>query len=137
MISFIIPGSPVPQGRPRFVNRGKFVTTYDPPKSKAAKKVVSEVATMAAFDAGITEPLEGPLYIDIVFSMPIPKSSKAKTGDRHIKRPDIDNLIKLVLDGIGDSRAVWRDDSQVVSINAHKMYSEKPQTWVNIARLSE
>ena len=134
-LTFTIPGPPQPQQRPRFVRQGGFVRTYDPPKSKAAKKVVSDVATMSAFDAGLTEPMAGPIVVSIVFSMPIPKSSKAVGGDRHTKKPDLDNLIKLVLDGISDSCAVWRDDNQVSEISAHKMYCERAMTWVQITEV--
>ncbi|WP_338054164.1 RusA family crossover junction endodeoxyribonuclease [Schleiferilactobacillus perolens] len=38
MIRIEVPGDPVAQGRPRFARRGKFVSTYDPPKSRAYKQ---------------------------------------------------------------------------------------------------
>jgi len=134
-LTFTIPGTPQPQQRPRFTRQGSFVRTYDPPKSKAAKKVVSDVATMAAFDAGLTEPMAGPVEVVVEFHMPIPKSSKARPDDYHIKKPDLDNLIKLVLDGISDSCAVWRDDSQVSEVAACKVYGVNPQTRVRITEV--
>ena len=89
---------------------------------------------MTAYDKGITEPVAGPLSVDLIFSMPIPKSVKAASGDKHIKKPDLDNLVKLVLDAITDSGAIWHDDSQIVAITAHKMYCTRPQTWVCITQ---
>ena len=47
----------------------------------------------------------------------------------HIKRPDTDNLVKLVLDALNG--VFWRDDSQV-QIMAIKLYSEHPRTQVEI-----
>ena len=41
MIHFKIEGKPVPQGRPRAVRMGAGVRMYDPPKSKAYKRVVA------------------------------------------------------------------------------------------------
>lgn len=131
-ISFTIPGKPQPQLRPRFTGRGGYVRTYDPAKCKAAKKIISDVATMTAFDCGLAQPLTGAISVEVIFSMPIPKSVRADTGDPHVKKPDLDNLLKLVLDAITDSGAIWADDSQVVAVSAHKMYSTKPQTYIYV-----
>jgi Holliday junction resolvase RusA-like endonuclease len=30
MVTFMVEGTPVPKGRPRFARRGKFVSTYSP-----------------------------------------------------------------------------------------------------------
>ncbi len=30
MVNFMVEGTPVPKGRPRFARRGKFVSTYSP-----------------------------------------------------------------------------------------------------------
>ena len=43
-MKLVIYGEPVAQGRPRFSRRGNFVTTYDPPKSKAYKALVKRQA---------------------------------------------------------------------------------------------
>lgn len=84
--------------------------------------------------------LEGPLVLTANFYMPIPKSfsnvmaAKAETG-RLLpdKRPDLDNLTKLLLDGLNG--VCWKDDNQVISLHAHKYYSEEPRTWVCIEQL--
>jgi len=39
------------------------------------------------------------------------------------RRKDLDNLVKLVLDAL--NREAFRDDSQVVEINARKIFSDK------------
>lgn len=137
MISFTIPGKPQPQLRPRFTGRGGYVRTYDPAKCKAAKKIIADVAAMTAHDNGFHTPVDGPVSVSLSFDMPIPKSSRAKDYDYHLKRPDIDNLTKLVLDGITDSRAVWIDDSQIVEMHIFKCYSVKPETRVFIEQTAK
>lgn len=47
----------------------------------------------------------------------------------HTRRPDADNMIKLVKDALNG--VFWRDDSQV-QISAVKLYSSRPRTQVEI-----
>jgi Holliday junction resolvase RusA-like endonuclease len=42
-------------------------------------------------------------------------------------RPDLDKLLRSTLDGLTDA-GVWRDDSQVVSISAAKVYAKNGDT---------
>ena len=63
--------------------------------------------------------------------MPIPASiseKKWKAGIIHTKKPDLDNLIKFVKDCANG--ILWHDDSQVVTIEAAKLYSEEPETRI-------
>ncbi len=67
----------------------------------------------------------------IFFYMPIPKSfSKKKQanlkGKYCITRPDIDNLIKYLLDVL--TGIAFHGDQQVVTIMAEKQYSDEPHT---------
>lgn len=68
--------------------------------------------------------------VEIVFYMRIPSSySKIRKtrleGTPHTKKPDLDNLIKNLLDrGTG---ILWTDDSRLSSIVAKKKWSEKPR----------
>jgi len=63
------------------------------------------------------------LYIE--FRLPMPKSwskkkKKEHNGEFHNKRPDIDNLLKSVLD------ALFEEDSHVHSVKARKLWSDEP-----------
>jgi len=49
---------------------------------------------------------------------------------QHTKKPDLDNLIKLIKDAC--NKIIWKDDAQVVSIFAEKVYSETPRKEVII-----
>jgi Holliday junction resolvase RusA-like endonuclease len=124
MLSFTVEGDPVAKGRPRFSTRGKFVSTYTPKKTKDYEDIVQEAAQKAM---GSSEPLETPLKAFIYVTLPIPKSySKKRAKDclegleRPCKKPDIDNYVKLLFDGMNG--IVYKDDCQIVSLEAAKVY---------------
>jgi len=64
------------------------------------------------------------------FSSNIPKGRRALWHEKkhHTKRPDLDNLIKLVCDGLNET--AFKDDNIVCSISAEKLYSFEPRTEV-------
>ncbi|MCC9977510.1 RusA family crossover junction endodeoxyribonuclease, partial [Streptococcus agalactiae] len=61
----------------------------------------------------------------------------------HVKKPDIDNLIKAVFDSISDagydriqkSGIVWSDDNIVCDLRAKKKYSQNPRIKVRIEEI--
>ena len=125
-IMFTVYGHPVAKGRPRFSTRGKFPVAYTPEKTKNYE---SEVAMMAKAAMGASEPLEGALEAFIYVTFPVPASySKKRTeaclidSEKHTKRPDLDNVIKCVIDGM--DKIVFLNDSQITSIHSTKVYGE-------------
>ena len=44
--SFVVPGVPVAQGRPRFSKANGFVVAYDPEKSKSYKAMIAYIANL-------------------------------------------------------------------------------------------
>lgn len=125
-IMFTVYGAPVAKGRPRFSTRGKYPVAYTPEKTKNYE---SEVAMMAKAAMGASEPLEGALEAFIYVTFPVPASySKKRTEaclsdlEKHTKKPDLDNLIKICLDGMNG--IVFKDDSQITSIHSTKVYGE-------------
>jgi Holliday junction resolvase RusA-like endonuclease len=121
--SFTIPGQPIPQGRPRFTTRAGYGRAYDDPKSRAYKNYVAvSVRSQGA------ELIEGPCEVEIVFFMKRPKSLPKKVR-HHVKRPDIDNLVKGILDALNGE--LWKDDSQVCKLTASKVYTkDMPCVWL-------
>ena len=117
MLSFIILGVPVPQGRPKFFRRGNLVGVYDPPASKKAK---ADFILQARKYKPI-KPFEGAIWLDLFFYMPRPKGLGKKIT-KHIKKPDIDNLCKLAIDSMKGE--FFKDDSQITFMNAQKQYCE-------------
>lgn len=84
--------------------------------------------------------LVGPISVEATYEMPIPKALLKKKKDLirqglifPIKRPDLDNLNKFLLDVLKEH--VFVDDSQVVEILAKKIYSDHPQTIIHIKPL--
>ena len=126
---FIVLGEPVAKGRPKLSRYG----TYTPKKTKEYEEHIKQEWRKN----GYKEPLTGAVMVDIVFHRSIQKSgSKAvKTAKLTGKvkptvKPDLDNYIKAVLDGLNG--LAWVDDSQIVNISATKEYSLEPETVVLI-----
>ena len=124
MVTFMVEGTPVPKGRPRFARRGKFVSTYSPKTTVDYETKVSESAKLAM---GASEPLETPVGAYIYITLPVPASySKKRTEaclsgqERPTKKSDIDNYCKAIFDGMNG--IVFLDDSLVVSLHATKVY---------------
>lgn len=133
-INFFIPGVPVAKGRPRMTKTGH---TYTPKKTEEYEELVKQSYLMACGNR-ITD---RPVAINILFQMPIPKSCSKKQMaameanlQKPAKRPDIDNLIKAVLDGLNG--VAYMDDKQVVAITAAKVYGAVSGTKVSIDELN-
>lgn len=132
MIKLTIPGEPVAKGRPRVTRYG----TYTPEKTKNYETLVKELYFV---EHGQTL-LDGELSIDIKAYFRIPKSASKKrkrlmaSGDmRPVKRPDWDNVGKIVTDALNG--VAYDDDSQIVSASVEKYYSEEPRTEIKIERI--
>jgi len=126
-----IQGQPVPQKRHRSVRLGGGLRIYDP--SAAEKKRFAALAI-----AGGLTTWHGPLHVQLEFGMVRPKTH-FRNGIRRedapsspTGRPDLDNLIKFVLDALNG--LAWPDDSAVVSISATKIYLYEPQTYLKITQ---
>lgn len=128
MVNFSIEANPVPKGRPRFRRTKTFITTYTPKKTLDFEDLVRQHAKEAM---GPTDLLETPVWIALYFRLPIPASYSKKRSEaclngseKPIKRPDLDNLIKSVLDGMNG--VVFKDDSQITVMHCTKVYSNVP-----------
>lgn len=71
--------------------------------------------------------LEGPIFLDIIFYMPIPGSFSQKKRQQtfnqwHIFKPDTDNLTKMVLDIAQE--ICYKDDCTISKIAVEKVYDD-------------
>lgn len=131
-ISFRMKGRPVPWARMgRNNNTGK---TFVDPKKKAHKMAIARHAR-AALGIGHPAPIEHPCILFITFRYKVPKSwpkwkqLAALRGEvRHASKPDLDNLVKQVKDGLSGS--LYLDDAQVCKIQAQKCYDTHDETFV-------
>jgi Holliday junction resolvase RusA-like endonuclease len=124
IVTFMVEGTPVPKGRPRFARRGKFVSTYSPKTTVDYETKVAEAAKVAM---GSSEPLGTPVGAYVYITLPIPASYSKKRiqaclsgEERPTKKSDIDNFCKAIFDGMNG--IVFLDDSQVVSLHSTKVY---------------
>lgn len=128
-IKLVIYGNPRPQQRPRFVRRGKFVGTYDPPESQNWKESIRWQAVQQK-----VEILEGALILHVWFWLQRPKSLPKKVY-WHIKKPDLDNLVKAVKDAL--EGICYKNDSQFVDETIYKRYATgtgKPRVEIEIRK---
>lgn len=114
---------PISKGRPRFYG-GHAVT---PPKTREYEKLIREEWTHGM--------MNGPLHVTTVFTFKIPKSySKKKQaeliGKPKTTKPDLDNLVKAVLDALNG--VAFEDDSRICSISAVKLYGTEPCVFVKM-----
>jgi Holliday junction resolvase RusA-like endonuclease len=140
-----IPGQPVPKGRPRFYMRGKQPRVHTDAKTKAFEAMVARVLSTSTQTRGQPRPMCGdraPVRVDIVaiFSRPVAMHARRYPDHLlpHACRPDLDNVCKAVLDGVGAANGlIWRDDGQVQCLRAESWYAEKggiPRTEIAIYR---
>lgn len=126
----IIPGEPKGKGRPRFSRAsGRAYTPADTLSYEA------KVGSLWMEKYADTAPLDGPLRMDIqaVFQIPRSWSKKkqaASIGDLCEKRPDADNILKAVCDGLNG--LAFKDDCQVAEVHFVKQWGEVPrvQVWI-------
>lgn len=116
MTSFFVAGEPVPKGSTRsFYKGGKVITTN---ANRRTKDWEMRIATEA--QALNLSPTDEPVVIELLFSLPRPKSLRKKTI-LHTKRPDLDKLVRAGLDAL--TNVLFLDDSQVYKLTAEKQYA--------------
>lgn len=139
ILEYLVIGTPKPQARPKFFrNRAGYMGTYSP-KTDWFNIVYSETLKQKEFLDKSNEKLKGALSVDLYFYLPIPKSVSKKQREKMFyvtKKPDIDNLVKAVLDAINYTN-LWEDDSRIASLKAIKAYSDNPSCRIRIQEIGE
>ena len=131
MITFTVPGEPVPQPRARVSTRGGFARAYVPASHPV--HAFRQAVALSATIAGLRERSE-PMNVCIVAVFKRPASHVTAKGivkatAPKVPRPDVDNLAKAVLDALGD----FFDDTLVESLQVSKSYGDVAHTKVVIA----
>lgn len=94
----------------------RAIVTADNTKSKGWQQLVAEQAQTVA-----GELFEGPVALAVTFWLPRPQSLP-KRVTHHTKKPDLDKLARALKDAL--KGVLYRDDAQVVDLNARKRYAE-------------
>ena len=144
LLAYRIDEDPVPKGRPRWSDQNR--KTYTPTRTRKYEKIVQSRTTQAVFSSKYASslPVDQHVPIEVVttFYLHRPKRLMRKKDPQgpipHTSRPDLDNLVKALIDGIDRSDAVWHDDSQVSHKESYKYYHakhERPHVLVQIYRI--
>lgn len=118
MIELDIYGEPAPQGSKKVI-RGRLIEASGD-KLKRWRKAIAQ----ACSDYQAENILLGPIAVEVAFYLTRPASVKQTKRPFPIVPPDLDKLSRALLDGIGQSEAIWGDDSQVVMLRAYKYYAD-------------
>ena len=85
--------------------------------------------------------LMGKFRVEIIAYLPTPKSwpkwQIQMAEDRRIrpvKKPDLDNMVKLIMDAMTRAK-FWKDDAQILEIRAAKYYSVNPRWEIEITNI--
>ena len=131
-VTFVIPGKPFGKQRPRATRGGRM---YTPAATVAFERIVGQIA-MEHFQ----QPMTGAVELEIVatFTPAASWSAKKRAANLHrphTQKPDIDNCLKAVLDGL--NRVAFADDSQVSQITCRKVWGITEQTVVHVTQIGE
>ena len=119
-LELFIPIAPVAASRPRVTRWATFYSKKYTAYRNVMEEHLSKRKDLILFEKSVA--------IDkVIFYMKIPKLSKKKMADLvykpHVKKPDIDNLLKALFDSLNGH--VFRDDSIIWKIeNIQKIYSD-------------
>ena len=147
-VVFHVMGDPIAQPRPRaryFAKLGR-AGVYNPSNADQWKAQVKAVAEREK----PSQPFEGPLKLSVTFVMFRPSShfgtgknreklKPAKAYYHHRQKPDIDNLVKALMDAMEDA-GIWLDDAQVSHIEMRKVWvrpSSKIGAYVTVEEIKD
>jgi len=137
VFAFSVPGEPVGKGRPRATTINGMARLYTPKKTASYEGLVAHAAQLAMRGA---EPFQAAVAVEVDMVCSVPKSYSGKQATRCLsgevrptKKPDIDNVLKAVFDGMNG--VVWQDDVQAVEVKVSKRYGPTPGVHVRVAAL--
>ena len=130
-----VPGDPVAKARPKATKgKGGFIRVYTPENSLNYENRVR----FAAREMDV-RPIDGPVELRILFCCAAPKHLHKKRkpfqGGWRDKRPDLDNLVKAVLDGL--NTIAYVDDARVSRISAEKLHAPQGLPGKTVIWISE
>lgn len=138
VIRLLIDVIPKPLPRARHASRNGYVSSYYTKETKehfdeyqnAILNALSEQSTYSVDELLKASEKGNTVRIVCCFYMPIPKSLSKKKSEKlecswHDKKPDLDNLVKMILDR--SSGILFQDDNNIAKITATKKYSKFPK----------
>ena len=134
MIKFIVSGKPQGKARPRFRKIGNYVSTYNSKQTTEYEKLVKSSAIEQCKDK-LNKQYTGLVKMSIKAYFKPNKSISKKQynlliGKEHLKKPDSDNIAKIICDSLNG--VAYKDDSQVAYLEIEKYYAEEERVEVII-----
>ena len=135
-MTFTVYGTPIPQGSMKgfIMSKGRGGKPYVAITSANAKVAPwrQEIA-QAAIEAKVPHVDRGPVKLTVLFAVPRP-ASRPKKYTAPDKRPDLDKLVRAVLDAL--TSIAFRDDAQVIEISARKAYRKPVGATITVTPLA-
>ena len=133
-LTLTVPTAPVPKGRPL------VSTVSGHPRLRTTKATMVfenwvRACALEAMKGSIGYPLDCPLEVSLRFVLARPPS-RPKRETMPDRKPDLDNLEKAVLDGLGLAR-VYVNDSRIVRLTSEKVYGSPPRVEIEVSPVVE
>jgi Holliday junction resolvase RusA-like endonuclease len=135
MIEFIIPGDPQGKARPRVTVRGGYAHAYTPEKTAQYEEHIRQCYWHKYRDA--YKYVDKPVRVEIIAYFSVPKNASKAVREKMLngiirptKIPDLDNIGKIVLDGL--QGICFENDSAVVDLHVEKFYSDVARLLVRV-----
>lgn len=108
-------------GRPFFYTKKKI--------KQAEQGLIAHMRTKAP-----ARPIDGPCIVEVTYIWSLRQAERKSAGlIPHTQRPDVDNLVKLVMDAMVNAKWIV-DDSQVYILRVSKYRGSTPCMTINLAR---
>jgi Holliday junction resolvase RusA-like endonuclease len=137
IVQLSVPGEPQGKQRPKATRIGKRAIIYTPKQTVNYETYIKELFAIKYPDFVLVEAV---LEIELIAWLMIPTSASRKRKAmmenhelRPGKRPDVDNLIKVVMDAL--EKLTYKNDAQIVSAKIDKYYSNTPGLDIRIYRI--
>lgn len=114
-IRIVVRGQPAPQGSKSFkgmTNAGRAILTESSKKVRPWRQDVKLAAELWRAQTGAA-PIDGPVVVRMVFTLPKPKSAPKTRRTYPMRTPDLSKLVRSTEDALTDA-GVWSDDARVI-----------------------
>ncbi|ENY8941384.1 RusA family crossover junction endodeoxyribonuclease [Clostridioides difficile] len=132
-VNFTIDGEPIGKERPRMNSITK--RTYTPNKTKDYENLIKWL-----YQSKVKYHFTGYIKMTLRCYYSIAKSNSKKVKEqkrnnvlRPSKKPDIDNVVKIVADALNE--IAYKDDTQIVEVIASKYYSDRPRVEIELEEI--
>lgn len=114
-ISFAVRGIPAPQGSKSFKGlskAGRAILTESSKKVRPWRQDVKAAAEALIERMGLA-PIDGPVIVRMVFTLPKPASAPKRRRTYPMRTPDLSKLARSTEDALTDA-GIWTDDARVI-----------------------